>query len=424
MRVSGKFVQIVVISLLIGLCCGCGTDTEVVKVESPYAAAVSMESTPIIEYTMPQLTANVLVDRLGYPVQGMKEAAVSGKELPEEFRLVNAETGEVVYRGTIEKTEYHAESGLTVGYAVFDDYHKPGDYYIECDKIGRSYTFSIVSDLYITFFEEVCEQILEGCEQQTASVSEVAALLTAYEWYPQLFGDEDENEVPDVLEKLVQWFMARESSGTDMEDGVCGSAVLAKFSYLYQKYDKKYATTCLQRASALFDKTQNTMQKDADSFFALTELYRASGLYKYRKQIEEYTSYFVNSSNFGNEREYLYGAMTYMVTRQKVDVELCNTLLDQMMDRGEMITNRVGDMTHPLSAKNNGTKEILTQASEVIFVNYVLNGYQYYQVLGEFFHYLGGRNVQSVTFYPGEEDRADYILLFAQLALMPTESEE
>jgi len=41
---------------------------------------------------------------------------------------------------------------------------------------------------------------------------------------------------------------------------------LAKFSYLYQKYDKKYATSCLQRASAIFDKTQNTLGQDAESF--------------------------------------------------------------------------------------------------------------------------------------------------------------
>lgn len=421
MKVTGKIAWAVIFSLLAGMCGGCGLEAETVTGEGYYAAATGMENTPIIEYTVPQSSSNVLVDRLGYQAIGEKEAVVKGKEIPKEFRLVNADTGEAVYEGKIEKITYNAETGLYVGHAVFEEYKRPGNYYVECDIIGRSYTFPIVSDLYIQLFQELSEQVLIECVQQTASVSEVAALLTAYEWYPELFVDVDQDEIPDVLELLVDWFQTRENNGEDVEDGVLNAAILAKFSYLYQKYDKKYATTCLQRASALFTKTQNTMQKDAESFFALTELYRASGLYNYRKQIEEYKTYFENTSGFGEEREYLYGAMTYMVTRQKVDVDLCNVLLDKLMDRGEEVSNRSGDMTHPVTAKNNGTNDILTRASEVIFVNYVLESYQYYQVLEEFFHYLGGKNLQSVSFYPEEGDCAGYILLLAQLAFSPVE---
>lgn len=421
MKATGRIARAVIISLLSGMCAGCGRSTETAAGEGYYAAAVSMENTPIIEYTVPELTANVLVDRLGYQSVGKKEAAVKGKVLSEEFCLVDADTGEVVYRGTIEKTAYNEETGLYVGYVAFGDYEKPGNYYLECDTIGRSYTFPIVSELYIQLFEELSRQVLSECEQQTVTVSEVTALLTAYEWYPELFGDEDGDKVPDILQTLAEWFRLRENSGEDMKDGVLNAGILAKFSYLYQKYDKKHATTCLQRASALFDKNRDTMQKDAESFFALTELYRACGLVSYRKQIEEYKTYFENISSFGGEGEYLYGAMTYMVTRQKVDVDLCNILLDRMMGRGEEITNRSGDMTHPVVAKNNGADDILTRASEVVFVNYVLNSYQYHTILEDFLHYLGGRNLESVIFYPGEDECAGYILPLAQLASISAE---
>jgi len=130
--------------------------------------------------------------------------------------------------------------------------------------------------------------------------------------------------------------------------------------------------------------------------------------------------FFENSSSFAGEREYLYGAMTYMVTRQKVDVNLCNILLDKMMDRGEEILERQEDIIHPVAAKNNGTEDVLTQASEIAFVNYVLNSYQYHMVLQEILHYLGGRNLQSVNFY-SEDESGDYLLILAQLASMPNE---
>lgn len=408
--------RLLILSLLISVLGGCGAEVETTAGDGYYAGAQGMESTPIIEYTVPQATANVLVNRLGYQAYGRKEAVIKGKELPGEFRVVNAETGEVVHEGIIEKTSYHAEDGLYVGHAVFEEYNQPGIYYIECEHVGRSYSFSILSEQYIQRFSELSESVLLACGEQSASVSEVVALLTAYEWYPELFSDQEENGVPDILEQLVIWFENWNYEEEDAQENVLKAALLAKFSYLYQKYDKKYATTCLQTASALFDKTRSTIQKDADSFFALTELYRASGHSTYRNQIRDYEIFFENSSSFGAEPEYLYGAITYMVTRQKVDVNLCNILLDKMMDKGEEISNRYEEMIHPVAAKNNGPDEMLAYVAEVLFVNYVLNSYQYHTILEDFWHYLGGRNLQSVIFYSMEEDCAGYILLLAQLA--------
>lgn len=410
---------IVIISLLAGMCAGCGMTAETATGDG-YYAVTGMESTPIIEYTLPQLSPNVLVDRMGYQVTGEKEAAVKGKELPEEFRLVDAHTGEILYRGNIEKTSYDADAQLYSGTLVFEEFEDVGEYYLECDNIGRSYTFPVVDHHYIDLFQEASKKLMDACRENTLTEDQVAALITAYEWYPGLFEDEDKNEIPDVLELLSYCLAEQENTVAEGAEGAMKAALLAKFSYLYQKYDKKYATACLQKASAIFDKTQNTLRKDAESFFALTELYRASGLSSYSKQIADYGTFFENSSSFAGEREYLYGAMTYMVTRQKVDVELCNTLLDKMMDRGEEILGRYGDIIHPVTAKNNGTEDVLTQASEIVFVNYVLNSYQYHKVLQEFLHYLGGRNLQSVNFY-SEEECADYLLILAQLASMPKE---
>lgn len=400
---------------------GCGTQADSASGDSFYAAAVSMESKPVIDYTVPQLTANVLADRLGYQAAGDKEASVKGRTLPAQFRLVDADTKETVYEGAIEKVTYNTESGLFVGRARFDGYEEPGYYYLECDGLGRSYTFPIVSELYIQLFEEINNRVLDACREQTASVSEVTALVTAYEWYPELFSDQDEDEIPDMLQDVAEWLQKQEYGNE--ESGAATplfAALLAKFSYLYQKYDKEFATACLQRASAIYENAQNTMIRDAESFFALAELYRASGLAVYRNQIADYKSYFENSGHM-EETEYLYGAMTYMVTRQRVDVELCNIFMDKMMTRGEELSRSSGDMTDPVTAKNNGTEDILKRANELLFVNYVLNSYQYHNVLADFMHYLGGKNLQSVMFYPKEGDCTKYILLLAQLAVMPTE---
>ena len=110
------------------------------------------------------------------------------------------------------------------------------------------------------------------------------------------------------------------------------------------------------------------------------------------------------------------GTMTYMSTRQKVDMELCALFMTSLTNRGEEISKRYEDMIHPVLARNNGADDLLKSAMELSCANYVLNTYQYTQITEEFLHYLMGQNVESVCFYPKEGDKSSYMLLFAQLA--------
>ena len=197
------------------------------------------------------------------------------------------------------------------------------------------------------------------------------------------------------------------------------AALLAKFSYLYQKSDHEYATDCLKRASTVFGQIQTAMGRDADTFFALTELYRATGLYTYRNQIADYKSFFENNSSYLEENGYLYAIMTYMSTRQRVDVELCEEFMGNLMNRSEEVSNRYADMIHPVASKNNGSEDILKCAVELSCANYIMNNYQYTRIAEEFFHYLMGQNPESVCFYEEDENRGGYLLLLAQLAVRP-----
>lgn len=85
----------------------------------------------------------------------------------------------------------------------------------------------------------------------------------------------------------------------------------------------------------MYGQAQTTLNKDADRFFALTELYRATNLSTYRNRILDYAGFFENNSSYPEEVEYLYGSMTYLMTRQKVDMSLCETLMNNIMDRGQ-----------------------------------------------------------------------------------------
>ena len=50
----------------------------------------------------------------------------------------------------------------------------------------------------------------------------------------------------------------------------------------------------------------STSGRDAEKFMALTELYRAAGLYTYRNQILEYKDFFEDNTSYLEETAYLY----------------------------------------------------------------------------------------------------------------------
>lgn len=415
MKRYGNRAVAALISILAVLSGGCGIQ-EQENNSSPYAEVEGMEGTPIVEYSVPHMLPNVLVDTRGYTAECEKRAAVKGRELPQTFRLRDAETGEEVYSGRLEKVVYNEELGLYTGQACFDEYDTEGTYYLECDMIGQSYRFGIEDAMYTELFRETYDLMVEACKDHSLEVSDAMALLVAYEWYGRVFPDEDGDQIPDVLKTLQSWISYMEESGSEETDNALYAAFLAKFSYNFQKFDQTYATDCLRRASTVFGQVQTTLSRDADAFFALTELYRATGLGTYRNQISDYKSFFENNGSYLEELSYLCGTMTYMSTRQKVDMELCALFMTSLTNRGEEISKRYEDMIHPVSARNNGADDLLKSAMELSCANYVLNTYQYTQITEEFLHYLMGQNVESVCFYPEEGDRSSYMLLFAQLA--------
>lgn len=416
MKRYGNKAVVALIGILAVLSGGCGIQAEQENNNSPYAEVEGMEGTPIVEYSVPHMLPNVLVDTRGYTAECEKRAAVKGRELPQTFRLLDAETGEEVYSGRLEKVVYNEELGLYTGQACFDEYDTEGTYYLECDMIGQSYRFGIEDAMYTELFRETYDLMVEACKDHSLEVSDAMALLVAYEWYGRVFPDEDGDQIPDVLKTLQSWISYMEESGSEETDNALYAAFLAKFSYNFQKFDQAYATDCLRRASTVFGQVQTTLSRDADAFFALTELYRATGLDTYRNQISDYKSFFENNGSYMEEFSYLCGTMTYMSTRQKVDMELCALFMTSLTNRGEEISKRYEDMIHPVLARNNGADDLLKSAMELSCANYVLNTYQYTQITEEFLHYLMGQNVESVCFYPEEGDKSSYMLLFAQLA--------
>lgn len=407
----------------IGICgmslwmAGCTDETvrEPENIHNSFMAG-SMEEVPVVDYLVPQSLPNILTDRQGYSVGDVKKAFITGRELPETFTIVNGKTGETVYYGAVEEKTYNAELELYVGYADFGRVDEPGSYYVECDMVGQSYRFDIKEQLYPELFQENYKETIKTCESGSLSVLGAIRLLEAYEWYGGVFPDQNRNNIPDVLEKLQGWVTHMEENSAGAGQEALYAAFLAKFSYNYKNYNYQYATECLKRAATVFGQAPAGTDRDADSFYALAELFRATGLNTYRDRIAEYKDFFADNKTYLEEESYLYGSMTYLMTRQKVDVELCDGFMYTIMNKGEEIIEQCWDTVAPAPPGSNTSADLMKYVSALSCANFILNNYKYTNTIEEFLHYLMGRNLESVNFYENDGDRTAYLLVLTQLA--------
>lgn len=411
--------KVIVILVCILFCvCGCGRQ-ETGNVLPATAKAAGMESEPVMEYTVPESIPGILINQAGYRTKGQKTAIFRGEQLPDTFRVRKAETKEIVYEGTTEVKGEDKVTGEQIAYGVFDGLTAKGEYYIEAEILGYSYPFSIDYDVYRDI---LCESIRGFSESPAAgetfdsertkvSCETIINLLLAGEIHGTAFDDacgtdKSGNDISDLTDavyvQVTALIAGKEEvlASKDQELLAYYAAALAKFSYAYKEYDNSAATACLQLADLAWKQLEQAEKKLAEEarFMAATELYRASGGYKYHTYIKEYGRTMQEGAQ--KSREEIYGEVTYIATKQTVDVELCSIFMKEIMGMAEEISARSKESYYQAETNkeqdNNG--EILWNMVILTVVDYVISNHEYATVIENHLHYFLGRNSFAVSY--------------------------
>ncbi len=276
-------------------------------------------------------------------------------------------------------------------------------------------------------------------------------LLLAYELYPDDLGDdmgipESGNGIPDVLDEVkyeIDWLLKMQDTksgavyasvssvdnknagyilyidGITMEATIHFAATMAKFSYLYQNYDREFATLCLQASDRAYRYAENYLADVSDKqyFFAAAELYRATGGYRYHGVVKSYLS---QNPDPDLEDDYAFwGCVTYLSTKQKVDVDLCEAVTQNLMRKGETISYASKDSKLLVNTdeKQGGNAGLLRDMARLAVVDHIITNHEYATVLENHIHYMLGRNLQSVSYLDGVGGR-NYRDVDASLGIM------
>lgn len=267
--------------------------------------------------------------------------------------------------------------------------------------------------------------VLTGCRT-------VNYLLLAYELYPEVFDDsvgipESGNEIPDVLDEVryeIDWLLKMQdaksgavySAVNSVDNKTAGyllyvddinmnatiqfAATLSRFSYLYQNYDRAFATQCLQAADRAYRYARKYLDDitPEEYFHAAAELYRATGTYGYHSVVKDYL---MENPVVDMKNDFVFwGCVTYMSTKQKVDINLCGDVMKILMQEGERIaeTSKSSNLLVYTGEGQIIGSGMLRDITRLTVVDHIITNHEYATVLQNHLHYMLGRNLQSVSY--------------------------
>lgn len=376
----------------------------------------SMEEAPVLEYEMPEMTPSIVTGEGGFSELEVKYAWIKCKEVPELFMVRDTLTGENVYIGRPEEVKPLEDSDGYKAKISFAPVSEDGTYYLTADGLGCSYEFTVSSSLYEDRYWEFMEKECEKCRSGEASSAEVYMCLYAYERYKEVLFELKE-DAPDVMGAVGEWIGSADLDGATGEDHFLKMAILAKYGHNLIKKDEKAALECIGKAAALSAKNEKASDDDTikASFLAYTELYRSTGQNDYSKKILDMKEYLEECENLHDSKYILYGSMAYMTTKYWVDRSLCDMLIEKLLYRARDIGDDT-KVTDPENATYEDTKDFLICAQQLAVMNYVLDGYEYNEIIMDLLHYIRGRNFQGNSCDIEEDYPADAIAIYSWVA--------
>ena len=268
----------------------------------------------------------------------------------------------------------------------------------------------------------------EGNRDVITGCSALRELLLSYEIHTERYGDdtgipESGNGIPDILDEAryeIDWIgNLQTAQGTvpggvytggnensvnltignvTPEAAVAFAGTAARFAYIYGTFDRTYADSVLAMAENAWNaaSAQRSLMQDAAAFAAAAELYRVTGEKKYENTLSAWFGRDDFIQLFADNEEIFYGGVTYMATRQPVNVAVCDTVMDSLLKMSEEITQRASENAWLVAQTE--TEALLSDMCKLSVANFVIYNHEYTGIIENHIHYLAGRNPDAVNY--------------------------
>lgn len=364
----------------------------------------------------------ILVDTNGYCPADEKVVYFLGDEEAGIFYVIDAETKEEVYKGAMILTGHQSKDGEAVLTGNFTSVNKEGTYYIEAPYVGRSYTFEVAGDYLQSNYKKIAKAMWTEVESQKAEYIYRVQTLSWLIRYWEYYGDKPETvvvgEIPDYVQKLSeageQLILEKPEEMTTEEMAFhCG--VMAQLYEVLKPYDVRMANQYLREAEAVYKQLDMKRYEEGFDqvwlFYDSALLYKATGYTRYGTMVKSYLSansgrdFFaddVTEEELWKDEAYVHGAIAYLNTVFKVDVNLCGTLMEELTDKAESIEKEHDSNLFCCVSANRNNRLLSDSLYVVAMIEHVVVSKEYVLILEDGLHYINGCNELGKSFLTNE----------------------
>ncbi len=139
---------------------------------------------------------DININQVGYRTNAKKTAVIRNADAvnTNEFAVVNADTGEVVYTGTLSEGKNNTTAEETNYIGDFSEVTTPGKYYISYGGLENSYTFTIGDDVYNNLLDSSVRMLyLQRCG--TEIVDDKFGHVACHDTVATIYGTDETIEV-------------------------------------------------------------------------------------------------------------------------------------------------------------------------------------------------------------------------------------
>ncbi|MBD5444880.1 MAG: hypothetical protein HDR29_04940, partial [Lachnospiraceae bacterium] len=121
----------------------------------------------------------------------------------------------------------------------------------------------------------------------------------------------------------------------------------------------------------------------------------------YRKTAQDYLT---SENGIDMENDYVFwGCVTYLSTKQKVDMDLCNKVISILLKYVENISfaSKNSKYLTEGNKEQNNNEDLLHKMERLAVVDHIITNHEYTTVLENHLHYFLGRNAMSISYLDG-----------------------
>ncbi len=364
----------------------------------------------------------ILVDTNGYCPADEKVVYFLGDEEAGIFYVIDAETKEEVYKGAMILTGHQSKDGEAVLTGNFTSMNKEGTYYIEAPYVGRSYTFEVDGDHLQSNYKKIAKAMWTEVQNQKTEYIYRIQTLSWLVRYWEYYGDKPETfvagELPDYIQNLdeagIEMISDKPEQMTTEEMAFyCG--VMAQLYEALKPYDARLANPYLREAEAVYKQLDMKRYEEGFDqvwlFYDSALLYKATGYTRYATMVKSYLSansgrdFFaddVTEEELWKDEAYVHGAIAYLNTVFKVDVNLCGTLMEELTDKAESIEKEHDSNPFCCVSANRNNRLLSDRLYVVAMIEHVVVSKEYVLILEDGLHYINGCNELGKSFLTNE----------------------